>query len=214
MLGMQTRKARLHRAVQAVRDYCRRHRHEPIAVQHVGLVRRLTGHLNYFGIQGNGRRLACVIQEVRIPRIVISRSAEHRDRFFHGIVIGAKRRGVGQSVVGGVSFRREGPDSMIRWALWRARSQMASAMVGSPRWSCQDSVGSWLVRDRGAGAVAVFEDLQQVAPIDVPRGRQCPVVHNQQVDAGDALQVVAGARVRGGEAVPPKSREALRYMAR
>lgn len=43
------------------------------------------------------------------------------------------------------SFRLEGPDMVTRWALLRMRSQMASAIVGSPRWSCQLSVGSWLV---------------------------------------------------------------------
>jgi hypothetical protein len=36
-----------------------------------------------------------------------------------------------------VSFRREGPFSTSRWARLRTRSQMASATVGSARYSCQ-----------------------------------------------------------------------------
>jgi RNA-directed DNA polymerase len=53
VLGLKTRMERLHRAMQAVRDFCRRHRHEPIGEQHAGLCRRLRGHYNYFGVNGN-----------------------------------------------------------------------------------------------------------------------------------------------------------------
>jgi hypothetical protein len=61
-------------------------------------------------------------------------------------VIGAKRRWgeVHFSVVVS-SLRLLGPFSTRRWELWRTRSQIASAMVGSPRWSCHLAGGSWLV---------------------------------------------------------------------
>src|SRR5712691_10685903 len=39
-------------------------------------------------------------------------------------------------------FRREGPPSVRGYARWRTRSRIASAMVGSPRYSCQRSLGS------------------------------------------------------------------------
>src|SRR5262249_61149858 len=39
-------------------------------------------------------------------------------------------------------FRRDGPPSVTRCARWTTRSRMASARVGSPRYSCQRSVGS------------------------------------------------------------------------
>src|SRR5690606_29567548 len=39
----------------------------------------------------------------------------------------------GQGVFGPSGFRREGPFRVIRWAAWRTRSQMASAVVGSAR---------------------------------------------------------------------------------
>ena len=49
MPGLKTRTARLRRAIAAVADFCRRHRHEPVKEQHAGLKRRLVGHYNYFG---------------------------------------------------------------------------------------------------------------------------------------------------------------------
>jgi hypothetical protein len=44
----------------AVADWCRRHRHEAIAVQHAALKSRLQGHYNYFGVNGNLRSMACL----------------------------------------------------------------------------------------------------------------------------------------------------------
>lgn len=59
----KTRSARLRRSIQAVYDFCRRHRHEPVKVQHAALVQRVNGHINYFGVNGNGRSLAKLIRE-------------------------------------------------------------------------------------------------------------------------------------------------------
>jgi hypothetical protein len=39
-------------------------------------------------------------------------------------------------------LRREGPPRVSRWARWTTRSRMASATVGSPKCSCQRSLGS------------------------------------------------------------------------
>ena len=55
---LKTRTARLRRAIQSAGDFCRRHRHEPIKAQRAGLARRLAGHFNYFGVQGNFRSLS------------------------------------------------------------------------------------------------------------------------------------------------------------
>jgi RNA-directed DNA polymerase len=57
-LGCQTRRARLHRAMKAVYEWCRDHRHAPLAVQHAGLSSRFQGHMNYFGVNGNLRSVA------------------------------------------------------------------------------------------------------------------------------------------------------------
>ncbi|HEX8703390.1 MAG TPA: group II intron reverse transcriptase/maturase, partial [Myxococcaceae bacterium] len=56
-LTLKTRTARLRRAVQAVYDFCWRHRHESIQEQHAALCRRIQGHFNYFGVNGNIRAL-------------------------------------------------------------------------------------------------------------------------------------------------------------
>jgi group II intron reverse transcriptase/maturase len=64
-LAMKTRAVRLKRAMQSVRDFCRRHRHESVKEQHAGLCRRLNGHYNYFGINGNTRALQELAKEAR-----------------------------------------------------------------------------------------------------------------------------------------------------
>jgi group II intron reverse transcriptase/maturase len=61
--SMKTRTARLRRAIQAVADCCRRHRHEPVKEQHATLKRRLVGHFNYFGVNGNVRSLQKLANE-------------------------------------------------------------------------------------------------------------------------------------------------------
>src|SRR5439155_4105729 len=50
----KTMSARLSRAFQSAYDFCRSHRHESMKAQHDGLSRRLRGHLNDFGVNGNG----------------------------------------------------------------------------------------------------------------------------------------------------------------
>jgi group II intron reverse transcriptase/maturase len=57
VLGMKTRKSRLRKAVRALHDFCRSHRHEPMDEQHRGLRQRLHGHFNYFGVNGNSASL-------------------------------------------------------------------------------------------------------------------------------------------------------------
>jgi RNA-directed DNA polymerase len=49
----KTRRARLVRAIQRVYGWCRRNRHLPVREQHAQLVRRVQGHINYFGVNGN-----------------------------------------------------------------------------------------------------------------------------------------------------------------
>lgn len=60
----RTRRARLRRAIQAVADWCRRHRHQSVREQHAALVRRIRGHFNYFGVNGNVGSLATLVREV------------------------------------------------------------------------------------------------------------------------------------------------------
>ena len=57
MAACKTRRARVQRAIRSVHEYCRYHRHESIPVQHAALCRRIQGHFNYFGVNGNRRSL-------------------------------------------------------------------------------------------------------------------------------------------------------------
>jgi len=52
-----TAKDRFARAVRAVREWCGKHLHLPLDVQHRRLTRMMQGHCAYYGITGNGRRL-------------------------------------------------------------------------------------------------------------------------------------------------------------
>jgi hypothetical protein len=61
----KTRQARLRRAIQAVTDWCRRYRHLPVKAQHAALTRRIQGHFNYFGVNGNCRSLQMLLEEAR-----------------------------------------------------------------------------------------------------------------------------------------------------
>ena len=59
-MAFKTRRARLRRAIQAATAWSRRHRHLPVKAQHAALMRKLRGHFNYFGVNGNFRSLAHV----------------------------------------------------------------------------------------------------------------------------------------------------------
>jgi hypothetical protein len=56
-LGMKTRKARIQRVLTTLGEWCRRHRHLPLKEQHAALSRRLRGHYQYFGVNGNTRSI-------------------------------------------------------------------------------------------------------------------------------------------------------------
>lgn len=60
-----TAKDRMTRALRAIRQWCRAHRHLPIEAQHGVLRRKLLGHDAYYGITGNGAALERYRYEVR-----------------------------------------------------------------------------------------------------------------------------------------------------
>jgi RNA-directed DNA polymerase len=64
-VAFRTRGARLRRAINAATEWCRRHRHDPVKEQHRALVRKLDGHFDYFGVNGNGRALSCLLNAVQ-----------------------------------------------------------------------------------------------------------------------------------------------------
>lgn len=65
MMWCKTRRARHQRAISSLAAYCRSHRHEAVKTQHAALVRRLRGHFNYFGVNGNLQSLERLMQAVR-----------------------------------------------------------------------------------------------------------------------------------------------------
>ena len=54
----KTARGRLTRSIRRVSEWCKRHRHAPVADQHRYLSEVLRGHYSYFGITGNGRSLS------------------------------------------------------------------------------------------------------------------------------------------------------------
>lgn len=60
-MTLKTRRVRLSQAIGRIYDWCRDHRHLPVAEQHAALTRRIRGHINYFGVNGNGRSLTQVV---------------------------------------------------------------------------------------------------------------------------------------------------------
>ncbi len=63
--GFKTRKARLRRAIQSIADWCRSHRHLSVKQQQAALARRIRGHDNYYGVNGNIRSLELLRHHVR-----------------------------------------------------------------------------------------------------------------------------------------------------
>ena len=53
----KTARSRFIRAVRAIDDWCRKHRHQPIPLQHQKLNAKLRGHFAYFGMMHNFRAL-------------------------------------------------------------------------------------------------------------------------------------------------------------
>ena len=56
-VAFRTRGTRLRRAIKAAYEWCRRHRHDPVQEQYLALKRKLIGHYNYFGVNGNSHAL-------------------------------------------------------------------------------------------------------------------------------------------------------------
>lgn len=65
MMACKTQRERLARALRSITVYCRRYRHDPVTAQHAALVRRLRGHFNYFGVNGNIRSLQRLVHVTR-----------------------------------------------------------------------------------------------------------------------------------------------------
>jgi len=65
MMWCKTMRVRFRRMVRSVAEYCRSHRHDPVKAQHAALTRRIVGHFNYYGVNGNLRMLERLIIALR-----------------------------------------------------------------------------------------------------------------------------------------------------
>jgi len=63
--AVKTRSSRIVRAIQRIHDFCKRNRHLSVRDQHAGLVQRLRGHINYFGVNGNSFAVGRVVDEAK-----------------------------------------------------------------------------------------------------------------------------------------------------
>ena len=61
----KTMRTRLRRAIQSATEYCRSHRHDAVKMQHAALTRRIQGHFNYFGVNGNLSSLGHLVHEIK-----------------------------------------------------------------------------------------------------------------------------------------------------
>ncbi len=65
VIGQRTAKGRMTRAIRKVAEWCRVNRHRKVAEQFKGLVLKLRGHYQYYGITGNWRALHSFYESVR-----------------------------------------------------------------------------------------------------------------------------------------------------
>jgi RNA-directed DNA polymerase len=61
----KTQSKRLSRFMSGIAEWCKEHRHEPIADQHRTLSSKLRGHYQYYGVRGNFKMLEVVYEHTR-----------------------------------------------------------------------------------------------------------------------------------------------------
>lgn len=64
-MATKTLRSRQRRAIVAVYDWCRRHRHQSVPAQHNALRRKLNGHYNYFNVRGNSAAIGRLAYHAR-----------------------------------------------------------------------------------------------------------------------------------------------------
>lgn len=104
----KTRPASFRRAIQSVAAWCRRHRHRPVTAQQAALTRRLVGHFNYFGVNGNHRAL---LRLVRVTERVWYKWLRRR----------GQRRPLSRKRFGALLSRSPLPTPRIVVRIWAAR---------------------------------------------------------------------------------------------
>lgn len=65
VIKRRTARKRMQRSMQAISQWCKKNRHEPLTAQYRQLGQKLRGHYGYYGIAGNFRALEAVFQHTR-----------------------------------------------------------------------------------------------------------------------------------------------------
>jgi len=65
VIKQKTARSRLRRAIESVRQWCKKHRHRELKEQWRRLSAKLKGYYNYFGLSGNIRAVSAYAREVR-----------------------------------------------------------------------------------------------------------------------------------------------------
>lgn len=79
IVKQKTAKDRFSRALCRLREWCRRHRHDPLEAQHITLGKKLEGHYAYYGITGNFLSIARLFHEVRyLWQAALARRSQQR----------------------------------------------------------------------------------------------------------------------------------------
>ncbi len=61
----KTAKDRVRRALKLLRAYCKKNRHLKLSEQHKGLTRKIRGHCQYYGIQGNSKQIGIYANQLK-----------------------------------------------------------------------------------------------------------------------------------------------------
>jgi hypothetical protein len=61
----KTKRGSLRRAIVFVYEWCRSHRHLSVKAQHAALTRRIRGHFDYFGVNGNSESLSLIVEQAK-----------------------------------------------------------------------------------------------------------------------------------------------------
>lgn len=104
---------RLRRAMKRINEFCRDNRHDSLVDQHAGLCRRLQGHINYFGVNGNIRALWQVI-----------RTTERR--WFKWLRRRSQRHNMNWKRFGGILKRMPLPKPRIVVQIWEKSGKTSS----------------------------------------------------------------------------------------
>jgi group II intron reverse transcriptase/maturase len=93
VVTQKTARSRLRRALGAIAEWCREHRHLPILAQRAELAKKMQGHYAYYGITGNARSLSAFFHGVRLLwRLWLDRRSNNSSMTFEHLNLVLEKR--------------------------------------------------------------------------------------------------------------------------